>query len=219
MCGVIAAGMAPLNTEWIPGFTGLGLIYLVAARAQWTGRSWARGYGLGIAVWGLVANVQASFVLGPGPLLLVAMGVCLGLVVLQLLARGSNEPSGRLLLSMILASAAVPCAVIYGLAPQHTWLVSAGVLGGALLVVSGAWGVCRGRTWGLLVGLGGAILITVTIAEAQHVGWLLHPHPLLPRSNPLALLGLGIAGAVLSFVSTLLFLSPMVRFLLRSTPR
>lgn len=218
MCGVIAAGMVPLNTEWIPGWIGLTLIYLVAAHAQWTGRRWARGYGLGITLWGLVANVEALLVLGLQPLLLTAVGLCLALVLLQLLGRGRDEPGGRLLLSMMFASAAVPCAMIYGLAPQHTWLVSAGVLGGALLVVSGAWGVCRGRTWGLLVGLAGAISITVTIAKAQHVGWLLHPHPLLPRDNPLALLGLGIAGAGLSFAATLLFVAPMVRFLVRATP-
>jgi len=215
LCGVIAAGMVPLNTEWIPGWAGLALVFSMAAYAQWTARPWARGYGLGITVWGLAGTVQATFVLGAEPLVLSVVGILAVLVVVQLSARGNDEPGGRHLVSLMLASAAVPCAVIYGLAPQHTWLVSAGVLGGAALVSGGAWGVCRGRTWGLLLGLVGAVLVSVTIARAQHLGWLVHPHPLLPNENPLALLGLGIASAVLSFASALVFVVPMVRFLRR----
>ena len=215
LCVVVAAGMAPLNTEWIPAWSGLALINLVAVYAHWTGRDWARGYGLGLALWALICTTQSTFVLGLQPLITAGMGGMLLLVAVQLLDRREGGPTGRHLLSMVLASTAVPCAVIYGLAPQHSWQVTAGVLGGALVVVSGAWGVCRGRTWGLLAGLAGAILISVTIAQAQHAGWLLHPHPLLPDSNPIALLGLGIAGAVLSFASTLPFLVPIIRFLRR----
>lgn len=215
VCAFIAVGMAPLNTEWIPAWAALTLINLVAVYAHWVGRDWARGYGLGLALWALVCSAQSTFVLGLQPFVTAGMAGMVLLVGLLLLDRREGGPGGRHLVSMVLASAAVPCAVIYGLAPQHTWLVTAGVLGGAGVVVSGAWGVCRGRTWGLLAGLAGAILLSVTVAKAQHAGWLLHPHPILPNSNPLALLGLGITGSVLSLASSLVFLAPIVRFLVR----
>lgn len=215
LCGYIAAEMVPLNTEWIAGWVGLALVCAVGAHAQWNGRPWARGYGLGITVWGLVVSAQACFVLGPHPFTLTGLAGMAALTLLQLLGRGESEPGGRHLLSMALASAAVPCATIYGLAPQHTLLVSGGVLGGALVVLAGAWGVCRGRTWGLLLGLAGSIVMGLTLAQAQTVGWLQHPHPLLPQTKPLALLALGIAGVGLSFLSSAIFLAPMVRFVLR----
>ncbi len=213
--GVIAAGMAPLNTEWIPAWSALAMTYLVGAHAQWTARPWARGYGLGIAIYCLFSSLQAVLVLGLHPLAMTGATVCALLVVLQLLCRGDDEPAGRHLLSMVLASMAVPCAVVYGLAPQHTWLVTAGVLGGAAVAVSGTWGVCRGRTWGLFASLAGAILITVSLFSAQHAGVLHHPHPILPNTGSLALLAMGIVSATLCFGSALVFLVPIIRFLRR----
>ena len=71
------------------------------------------------------------------------------------------------------------------------------------------------KTWGLLAALFGAGLIAVTIASARQVGWLMHPHPLLPNENPLALLGLGVAAATFAFGAAVPYLGPIVRFLVR----
>lgn len=219
MVAIIAWGLFPSNSEWIPAWSALGALYAVTAVGLWRLRRWSRWFALGLGLWGLVCFVQSSLVVGTVPLIVAGVAVHAGFVAALLLMPGFDGElrQGRLAFSMVTASAAVPCAAIYGLAPQNSLGVAAGVLGGALAVAAGAWGVCRGRTWGLLAGIGGALIVAVTVADARHAGWLLHPHPLLPSRNPLALLALGIAAAALALLSTVPFWSAMARVLRRGS--
>jgi hypothetical protein len=212
---VVAGGMWPDNLEWAPAFAALAGLYLLAAFGLWRGRGWGRFVGLGVGLWGLACFGETAVVIGVPPwviaglalhsLMLVFAGACRAEVV---------ERRHGFALTMV--GAALPCALIYGLAPQHDWLTSAGVLGGAAVVVAATAGLGRGRTWGLLAALAGAVLIATTTAAARPLGWLLHPHPILPNENPLALLGLGIAASILAFAATVPYLGPIVRFLARS---
>jgi hypothetical protein len=217
MSAVIAVSMLPENAEWLRGWLGLAAVYGVAAVGLWRGRPWARWYALGMALWGLVAFVESAVVVGPLPFFAAGGVVHLLLVGALIFARSAPAaPRGRLAFAMVASGAAVPCAALYALAPQQTLAVTLGVLGGALVLAAGTWGICRGRTWGLFAALGGAALVVLTITRGAAVlGWLRHEHFLLPSSNPLALQALGIAAASLAVLAVIPFLWPMARFVLR----
>lgn len=216
-CLVVSAGMWPLNLEWIPGFTALVILYAVAAAGLWSGRGWARYLGLGTALWGLVCFVQATFVIGPQRFALAGIALHALMLLFTLVQRPAEGGAvdRRHAFAMTCANAALPCALVYGLAPQHDWLVGAGVIGGAAVVVAACAGLGRGRTWGLFAALFGAVLIAVTTARAPAAGWLVHPHPILPNENPLALLGLGVAASSMAFIAVTPYFGPIVRFLMR----
>ncbi len=211
---LVTAGMWPLNAEWMPAFVGLVGLYAVLTYGLWTGRSWSRFTAMGVSIWGLACFLEASIFLGIVPLTLTGLALHALVLIFAGLMR-AEAFDRRHAFALVMASAAVPSALIYGLAPQHDWLTTAGVLGGAGVVVAATAGLGRGKTWGLLAALFGAGLIAVTIAFARHVGWLVHPHPILPNENPLALLGLGVAAATFAFGAAVPYLGPIVRFLVR----
>lgn len=215
---VVAGGMWPDNLEWAPAFVGLAALYGVTAAGLWSGRRWGRFLGLGLGLWGLTCFVESAVVVGMHGWL----GLGLGLHVLLLAGAAFGRSSGvdrRHGFAMTMAGAALPCALIYGLAPQSELLVAAGVLGGAATLVAATAGLGRGKSWGLLAALAGAGAIAATTAAAPALGWLAHPHPILPNENPLALFGLGVAASTLAVLAVVPYLGPIARFLFAGPSR
>jgi len=212
---VVAATMLPNNTEWIPAWLGLAAVFGAASRGLWQGKGWAHAFALGLSLWGLVCFVESSIVAGICPFFVVGTVLHAGLVGLLLLTWRGWGLHGRLAFTTAAVGAALPCAALYALAPQQSWTVTLGVLGGALVLAAGTWGICRGRTWGLLAALAGAVGVVLTITEAAALGWLQYDHVFLPSSNPLALQVLGLAAAVLAVAAVAPWLGSMLRFLVR----
>ena len=219
------ATMQTVDAPWRLPWAAIGVAYLVAAWAIRARTVWARGFAIGLGFWGVAFNVEALVMLSPDGLPAAPMTLGAKLffgtgLALQALLTGAAlkmpraDLSGRTVASLVLASGALPCALIYGLAPQSSWLVSAAVVAAASLVVAGSTGIAKGKTSGLLAQIAGAASLAATLPFASELGWLAGSHSFLPTGNPLALRWLGIVAVLLASGATLPYLSPIVAYLL-----
>jgi hypothetical protein len=206
--------MWPANVEWIPAWTAASLLYLACGLALWRGRDWARSFTLGVAGWGLGACLEGCIALGIGSLTLVAALAHAILFALVAILPDALPPRHRW--SLTLAAAALPCALAFGFAPQQSLTTAVFVIGGALMLVAGAAGVARGRTWGLLVAFVAAPAVAATVLVTPSRGVLQHAHPILPHHNPVMIDVLGLCAAGLAVAALLPFIGPIARFLRRN---
>jgi hypothetical protein len=223
------ATMSAYDAAWRLPWGALGTAYFVTAIALGRRARWARGFGLGLGLWGIALNLEAlimlsSFGYPAEPMTLGAKAFFgAGLAASSLLtlataaARADGQPR-RVLTSLVFAAASVPCALVYGLAPQASWLVSAAVLAAASLVAAGSTGIARGKTWGLFASIAGAASLAGTLPFTRELGWLHGPHPFLPTGNPLALHWLGMGAVGLASLSVVPFVGPVLAFLLGKAP-
>lgn len=210
--GAITVGLFPQNADWAPAWIGLTVLYGFGAVALWQSRRWARAFMLGVAGWGLCGWIDAWAVLGPSGLTISATaGHAL------LLAAAAFVPAAlprRHAWSLLLASAALPCGLAFGLAPGQSAGLAAAMLIGTGLLVVGATGLARGRTWGLFTQLAGAPLIAWAATFTPRVAWLEASHPYLP-DNGILLSFVGLCAAVLAAASFIPFAGPVLRHLRR----
>jgi hypothetical protein len=207
----ITVGMWPANVAWVPAWTAVSVLYVVCALALWRGRDWARAFSLGVAGWGLGAWLQGCVALGLTPLTITATlghALLFGLVAIS---RDGLPPRHRW--SLTLASASLPSAIAFGLAPQQSLPVALLCAGGGLALVAGAVGVARGKTRGLIIGLVAAPAIAGSVLVTPGRSWLLHPHAILPHGSPVMMDVLGICAAALAIAAILPFAGPIRRFL------
>ena len=210
----ITVGRWPANGEWIPAWIAASLLYLCCGLALWRGRDWARAFTLGVAGWGLGACIEGCFALGLGTLTLVAaIGHALLFGLVAILPDGL-PPRHRW--SLTLAAAALPCALAYGFAPQQSIFTASVVITGSLMLVAGAAGLARGRTWGLLLAFVAAPAVAASVLVTPSRGILQHAHPILPHRNPVMIDVLGLCAAGLALAALLPFARPIARFLRRS---
>lgn len=223
------ATMSAYDAGWRLPWGALGTAYFVTALALARRARWARGFGLGLGLWGVALNLEAlvmlsSFGYPAEPMTLgakVFFGSGLAASMLLTGATAATRTEGqprRVLASLVFAAASVPCALVYGLAPQASWLVSAAVLAAASLVAAGSTGIARGKTWGLFASIAGAVSLAGTLPFARELGWLHGPHPFLPTGNPLALHWLGMGAVGLAAMSVVPFVGPVMAFLLGKSP-
>jgi hypothetical protein len=210
--GVITAGLFPQNGDWGPAWIGLTLLYGAGAVALWQRRPWAREFMLGVAGWGLCAWIDAVAVLGFSSLTVSATVGHALMVGLAALVPASL--SRRHSWSLLLASAALPCGIAFGLAPEQSLGMASAMLGGTGLLLVGAIGLARGRTWGLLTQLAGAPLVAFAAFYAPRIAWLEASHPMLP-DNGILLSFVGMCAAALALASFVPFAGPVVRHLRR----
>lgn len=223
------ATMSVYDAGWRLPWGALGTAYFVTALALARRARWARGFGLGLGLWGVALNLEALVMLSSFgyPAEPMTLGAKLffgsGLAASTLLtgataaSRAEGQPR-RVLASLVFAAASVPCALVYGLAPQASWLVSAAVLAAASLVAAGSTGIARGKTWGLFASIAGAVSLAGTLPFTRELGWLHGPHPFLPTGNPLALHWLGMGAVGLAAMSVVPFVGPVIAFLLGKSP-
>lgn len=223
------ATMSANDAGWRLPWGALGTVYFVTALALARRARWARGFGLGLGMWGVALNLEALFMLSSfgypaepmtlGAKVFFGSGLAASMLLTGATAatRAEGQPR-RVLASLVFAAASVPCALVYGLAPQASWLVSAAVLAAASLVAAGSTGIARGKTWGLFASIAGALSLAGTLPFAQELGWLHGPHPFLPTGNPLALHWLGMGAVGLATMSVVPFVGPVIAFLLGKSP-
>lgn len=212
VCATIGGLLGPADVEWMPLWGALASVYVVLAAALWREHPAARPVGLALALGGLACSIQGWVVAGPMPLMLWGVvGHGVWTASLLFVPRRVSRRNG---VAVALAGAAIPCALMYGLAPQQDPWTTVGMLTGAGLVLTSALGVSRGRTWGLLLAPLGAVAVGSTVASSPRCGCLTDGHPLLPEAG-LAITALGVAAAVLATLAFLVYVAPMVRFVRR----
>lgn len=223
------ATMSVYDAGWRLPWGALGTLYFVTALALGRRARWARGFGLGLGLWGVALNLEALVMLSSfgypaepmslGAKVFFGSGLAASMLLTGATAatRAEGQPR-RVLASLVFAAASVPCALVYGLAPQASWLVSAAVLAAASLVAAGSTGIARGKTWGLFASIAGAFSLAGTLPFARELGWLHGPHPFLPTGNPLALHWLGMGAVGLAAMSVVPFVGPVIAFLLGKSP-
>lgn len=213
----VTYGLFPHNAGWVPAWCGLALLHGVAAWGLVADKGWARPFAIGLGLFGLGTFTQAMVVLGALPSVLVglgAYGVGLGLVAFV-----QDAFDLRQRLALILASAALVPAAGFALAPEQTGGVMLAVIAGAACMWIGAWGVARGRTWGLLLGLLGAPILGVSVMFAPSTAYFdVGDHFLVSQPlQPLMLDVLGSVATACAALSVAPYAAGIARFLRRET--
>lgn len=209
-CTAVGALLGPDDVMWAPVWAAAALTYVWIAAALFAQRSHAAPGALGLALGGVAACVQGLVVVGPIPLLVA--GLVGHAVWSATLLATPRELAPRHQLAVALATLALPCAAVYGLAPQQSTETAVWMLGSAATVWTAAVGISRDRTWGLLLAPLGALAVTVTVWSAPSCGCLENAHVLMPRGG-LAVGLIGAAAAVLSAAVFVLYVGPMTRWL------
>lgn len=213
--GVAAAIAMQLNasdSSWIPAWSAIAVLYTALAVVVWQRRPFARSMALGVCLAGLIAAVEGLIVAGPQPLMIWGTAGHAAWTVALMLAR--TDLDRRHQASLACAGAAVPAAVMFGLAPQQEPITTLGVFVGAALVLTSMVGLAKGKTWGLLVAPIASAAVALSVGYATRAGHLSAPHPMLPE-NPIALTALGVSAAILCAMAFGFYMGPLVRFLKR----
>gem|GEM_PF-2437096 len=218
VAAMTAFGTVQMGAAWLPAWGAASALYTIAAVGLWRRAPWARSLTLGVVTWGLIAWVQSSIAcLGALPLVLgviVGHAAALGLL---LLAPCLLEVRHRW--SLMLAGAALPGALMFGLAPLQDPSTRLLLVGGATLLFGMSTGLARGRTWGLLAGVLAVPMLASGAFIAPSTVSIAFMHPLLPEahapSGVLLLRFLGVSSAVLATASVMPFVGPVVRFVRR----
>ena len=218
VAAMTAFGTLEMGAQWLPAWASASALYTVAAVGLWRGAPWSRSLTLGVVTWGLVAWVQSSIaLLGPLPLVLGVIGGHLVAVGLLLASPCGLERRHRI--SLVLAGAALPGALMFGLAPLQDPTTRVMLVGGAGLLFSMSVGLVRGRTWGLFAGLLAVPMLATGAFVAPPTVSITFMHPLLPEGSMpggvLLLRLLGVTSAALALASVVPFVGPVVRFVSR----
>ncbi len=215
--GATTVALVEHNTEWIPAWVVVTLLYGVGSWGLLTRRHWSRAFGAGLSLFAVAACAQCVYALGPLPTTLVAGGVHVVWLLLLFFVRSAQ--TRREGLSMVAASVALMPAVGFALAPEQTGGVMIAVLAGAGILLLGTMGLARGRTWGLLLALVGAPVLAVSVLHAPSLSHFTGPHAFVGQPlQPLMLDALGVVAAAAAVGAVLPYLVPMVRFLFRPQP-
>lgn len=216
-------GFGQDDAQWTIPFAAVGLMHVPLAAALVFRRRWSGPASLGVAgltlvasVWMLcrleAASVRYDIAVSQSA---VAWTAVLALVAAVLALVLPKCMSWRHACAVGFAAAAVKGALWFSLVPFQSVVVAVLTLLGAVTVFASAVAVARGRTWGLLAALVGALTIAVATRLAPASMPLAATHSWLPNGtavNP------GLAGfqtALLAAVAPMLYLLAMARFLLR----
>jgi len=163
----------------LAGVYGLAFFALVA------GYFWARWFGVGVSLFGVIQGAVGLWQLGPEPIILF-LGATHLFATLSLWGGAMAVPYDgqtawrekfhmddnavqRLGRSVIRAGVSLPMVLLYALAPKP----EAGALVALVLAVGGLAGIVRMRTWGVLaMGAAGVMLLAMGGEEAVADGTL-----------------------------------------------
>jgi len=160
-CLASGSGCGIGRTFFVAPALGLMALHATLALGVWTGRAWARWMGIGVGFAWVLCTSLIACAAPPAVLLFAALHAPLPL----LLAR-QDDIHGRTSLSLLLTGMALPLALSLGLGELGLPAVSWALIAGSALVVFGAVGMARGRTWGLLLlGAAGLTYLSATTID------------------------------------------------------
>lgn len=220
----LSVGYAESSPVWMLALLAVAGVFGTVGVLLWRGVAWAAPLGLGLTSYAAVAWGQSSVALGVcttndpwGSTFLTCALLCGGCVaafgLLWFIPRTMSIRHGA---SVAFAGAALTPSVTFALAPGQETSVAIAMLAGAAVLVAGALGLARGRTWGLLLNLLGAGIVSVGVAFAPWLGQLPGGHPWLSQSGSLLVNVIGVSAATLALLSSSLYAGPILRFVLGS---
>lgn len=220
IAAMTAFGTLDMGGAWLPAWGAASALYTIAAVGLWRRTPWARSLTLGVVTWGLVAWVQSAIAcLGGLPLVMGVIGGHVVAVGLLLLTPCGLERRHRI--SLVLAGAALPGSMMFGLAPLQDPMTRVLLVGGATLLFAMSVGLARGRTWGLLAGLLAVPMLATGAFIAPSTVSIALMHPLLPEGHApngvLLLRVLGVTSATMALASVVPFMGPIARFVRRAS--
>lgn len=219
----LALGFLPGDPGWMIAALGGAALYLIVAVLLFRGIEWGAPVGVGLAGFSTGLWIQSSFALtwhGLDGVATTSLTTCLEGLSLSVAALGllwlvPRSMSLRHATSVAFAGAALVPGIVFALAPAQSVAVAIAMGVGCAALVAGTVAVGRGRTWGLLVELVGAIVIAIGVVYAPWLGEVTAVHPSLPNCGGFLVNVLGMVTAGLAAMSTLMYAGPVLRFLLR----
>jgi len=183
--GVIA--YSQLVPEFTKAFAAIAGVYGLAYFALVAGYFWARWYGVGVGLYGVITAGVGMWQLGAEPVLLFIGGTHLAATIF-LWGHAMSQPYDgqsawrekfhmdenavqRLGRSVIRAGVSLPFILLYAFAPKPdagSAVLSFGVF---ILAAAGLRGLIQLKTWGVLaLGVAGALMVSMLGAEAVAYG-------------------------------------------------
>ena len=213
--GVIA--YSQLVPDFTKAFAAIAGVYGLAFFSLVAGYFWARWYGVGVGLYGVITAAVGMWQIGAEPVLLFIGGTHLAATVF-LWGHAMSEPYDgqadwrrkfhmdessvqRLGRSVIRAGVSLPFILLYAFAPKPDGASMVVSLAALVLVAAGLRGLVRMKTWGVLA-LGAAGALTLTMVGADVVSHGLSALAIRPA----------IAGGML-IASAVPFVAPIARFL------
>ena len=186
-----------LHTAWLGvPLLGLAALHAVLAIGVFADKPWARWMGIGVGFYWVLGTTMLT---ETGPDVMAWLLAALHAPLPLLLAK-ADDVHPRTSVSLLLAGFALPVALSLGLIELAWFSTSWARVAAAVVVVIGAFGLARERTWGLLLlGAGGLLFLG---------GGLVDPVALNDRHfDTASFAALPLLAAVLPFAK------PMARFL------
>jgi hypothetical protein len=212
--GVMA--VSQLAPEFTKAFAAIAGVYGLAFFSLVAGYFWARWFGVGVGLYGVITAAVGIWQLGAEPILLFIGGTHLAATVFLWGESMSVSYDGqaawrekfhmddsavqRLGRSVIRAGVSLPFILLYAFMPRPETGAMAVSVVAMVLAVAGLRGLLRFRTWGVLA-LGAAGALTLAIAGADVASHGLGPWMVRPV----------LAGSIM-FGAVTPYLRPILRF-------
>ena len=220
-----ALGYADSNPVWMVALLAVAAMFATIGVLLARDVAWAVPVGIGMTAYASFAMGQSAIAIGVfvakdpwgatfQACALMFVGCFVAFCLFWLPPRTMGP---RLACSVAFAGAALIPSVTFALAPGQSMTVAAAMLVGAGLLLAGTVALGRGRTWGLLGNLAGAVTIAVGVWFAPALGVLEGGHPWLPDSSSLLVNVIGTSAAAMALVSSLIYAGPVLRFLVRGS--
>ncbi len=219
----LLAGLAA--GEWDRCFYGLAAVYGLGYFSVVAGYFWARWYGIGLGLSGLVIAATSIWQVGFEPVL-VFFGVTHGLAALGLWGRKmaggydgrsdwrerfhmDENATHRLGKAVTRVGMSLPMIVMYALAPKDGAMMTLMGIAGLGVAVTGVVALIRLNTWGLFAIAGGALSLFVISADGAWAGvqGCAGVSTVLPH--------VGLAGSFLLAAAVVPFVAPIARYVLK----
>ncbi|HEX8109636.1 MAG TPA: hypothetical protein VF516_18020 [Kofleriaceae bacterium] len=191
--GVMA--VSQLAPDFTKAFAAISGVYGLAFFALVAGYFWARWFGVGVGLYGVITAAVGIWQLGAEPILLFIGGTHLA-ATLFLWGEAMSQPYDgqaawrekfhmddsavqRLGRSVIRAGVSLPFILLYAFMPRPEPASMAVSVVAMVLAVAGLRGLLRLKTWGVLaLGAAGALTLAVAGADVAAHGlspWMLRP--------------------------------------------
>jgi hypothetical protein len=178
--GVLA--FARVLPDFTMAFAGIAAVYGLAFFALVAGYFWARWYGVGVGLYGVITAAVGIWQIGAEPVFLFIGGTHLAATVFlwgQAMSGSYDGQTGwrerfhmdegsvqRLGRSVIRAGIMLPFFVLYALAPKPGGAAAAVSLAALVLAAAGLRGLIQLKTWGVIaIGAAGGLMLTMVGAD------------------------------------------------------